>query len=691
MRAGKPLHTADPDRPALWRHRTEAERLEAALAAHPSDIDLLLRLARARVVEGNFLRAAAAAQAIIDQSPELAEPHAIRAVSLRHIDPVESRHSADRAAALGEPIALDEEWSVEPALAQRPRIWVDLTDFMDYVSVNVTLSGIQRVVANFLRSVHASAAYRESVRIVVPNFKSQKLLAVDLALVVELIDAVEIYNADREYLDRLLLGIKTSLKYVEPLAGDVFLMPGAFWISHNYDLLKLLRGRGIHVTLFIHDLIQINNPGYVQPEATEVFRRSLVDVLEVASFVTTNSEFVAKEVRRFLQAELQLDCPVKAVPLATEISVVTPNPADEAMLLERFGPNGYVLCVCTIEVRKNHAYLTAIWEQLIVRGRTDVPALVLVGKWGWEIEPFRRHLGRTNNLNGIAHVMSGVSDRLLTALYRQARFTLYPSFAEGWGLPVGESLVLGRPCLASGVTSIPEVGGSLVRYFDPLDVETGFEAVSRLLDHPDDLARWEAQVQAEFRPRTWREFSVHLMQTTWALAEEAGRSRRIAFARLLPGEMIILGGDAVTASAGQHRTMRTGRMARVEGWHHVEFDGAWMKEPRGTIRFIASECRPGEVIELSVELAGTNQLLTCALRTSAGLSAYVPISTTGNHRMTHSAQVDADGAVEFTIIAQGHATRFADRDNYARLVRFGYMRQGNRQDRTRLMEAALLE
>jgi glycosyltransferase involved in cell wall biosynthesis len=570
-------------------------------------------------------------------------------------------------------------------------IWVDLTDMVDYLAVNVTLSGIQRVVANLLRAARSHDVYKDVVRVVIPDFIGRTLLTVDIDLVIELVDAVEIHQADRAHLDRLLQRVRSGLRLVVPAARDVFLMPGAFWISHNYDLLKDLRGKGVHVSLFIHDLIQINNPDYVERAATDAFRRSLIDVLEVASFVTTNSEFVAREVRRFLRDDLELECPVEAVPLATEMGIVAPDPLDGAMLAEEFGERGYALCVCTIEIRKNHQYLVDIWEQLISRGRTDVPTLVLVGKWGWEIEPFRRHLHATDNLNGMVRVMSGVSDKLLASLYQNALFTLYPSFAEGWGLPVGESLVFGKPCIASGVTSIPEVGGSLVRYFDPLDLESGLHQVTRLLDDRVDLERWTEEVRTQFRQRTWRDFSFKLIETTLAFAVSRPVDGSNVFARLRPGEMAIIGNDAVTVAAGHHRSMRTGRMARGEGWHHIEFDGVWMKARRATLCFIALGAQPGEIVQITLELAGTNKLMHCAVRTSEGLSPYVPLLTVDPHGITQRARVGENGEVGITIIVRGEPTHFAHRDNYLRLIRFGFRREGNLQDKIKLMESRIIE
>ena len=88
-------------------------------------------------------------------------------------------------------------------------------------------------------------------------------------------------------------------------------------------------------------------------------------------------------------------------------------------------------------------------------------------------------------------------------LYRDCRFTFFPSFYEGWGLPVTESLSFGRVCLASDRASVPEAGGRFCAYLDP-DNATGATAAARaLIGNPEHLAALEADIRDGFRPVPW--------------------------------------------------------------------------------------------------------------------------------------------------------------------------------------------
>jgi len=113
-------------------------------------------------------------------------------------------------------------------------------------------------------------------------------------------------------------------------------------------------------------------------------------------------------------------------------------------------------------------------------------------------------------------LMPGLSEPELRKAYGSCLFTVFPSLSEGWGLPVAESLVHGKLCVASNRTSIPEVGGDLIDYFDPSDEEDALAKIERVLLDPGYLAAREARLKAEYRPRSWADCAQALVE---ALAE----------------------------------------------------------------------------------------------------------------------------------------------------------------------------
>jgi glycosyltransferase involved in cell wall biosynthesis len=163
-----------------------------------------------------------------------------------------------------------------------------------------------------------------------------------------------------------------------------------------------------------------------------------------------------------------------------------------------------VLFVSTIEVRKNHRLLVRVWRRLLEQhGEDVVPALIFAGQIGWLVDDLLADLAASDYLSGKIVVLPGLSDAQLRQAYRSSLFTVFPSLCEGWGLPIAESLAHGKFCVASDRTSIPEVGGDLIDYFDPSDDDDAVAKIERPLLDPGYLTAREARVRAEYRPRTW--------------------------------------------------------------------------------------------------------------------------------------------------------------------------------------------
>jgi glycosyltransferase involved in cell wall biosynthesis len=116
------------------------------------------------------------------------------------------------------------------------------------------------------------------------------------------------------------------------------------------------------------------------------------------------------------------------------------------------------------------------------------------------VQDLMQQIINTDYLFGSLVVLADASDDELAALYRGCLFTVYPSFFEGWGLPIIESLAFGKPCLASDRTSLPEAGGNLACYADPDDLNAWYTVIRKLLEHPGELALWEERIRHEFKP-----------------------------------------------------------------------------------------------------------------------------------------------------------------------------------------------
>jgi glycosyltransferase involved in cell wall biosynthesis len=288
--------------------------------------------------------------------------------------------------------------------------------------------------------------------------------------------------------------------------GDVVLALGSHWSHPEYA--KLIRAQreklGLRFGLMVYDLVTVRCPEWCERDLAHAFRTWFDDLLPLCDAVFAISQSTAADVTAYAR-DLGVTLPGAVMPLPLGTSLSGEPPSGVAARSDRQPPSGsYVLFVSTIEARKNHLLMFRIWRRMLDEmPRDQVPTLVFAGRVGWLVNDLMQQIINTDYLSGRLVLIEDASDAEIASLYRGCLFTVYPSFFEGWGLPVTESLAFGKPCLISDRTSLPEAGGNLARYLDPDDLHGSYAAVREILEDRGQLARWEAQIQREFRPVPW--------------------------------------------------------------------------------------------------------------------------------------------------------------------------------------------
>jgi glycosyltransferase involved in cell wall biosynthesis len=157
-------------------------------------------------------------------------------------------------------------------------------------------------------------------------------------------------------------------------------------------------------------------------------------------------------------------------------------------------PERYVLCVGSLEPRKNLARLLAAWQR--VQPRLDGLSLVLVGAKSHVF----RDAGLAKPPNGV-HLAGYLDDNALPAVYAGAQMFVYASIYEGFGLPVIEAMASGVPVITSQVTALPEVAGNAAMYVEPENIdsiETSIEQLANDHDLRADLSQKGIARAAQF-------------------------------------------------------------------------------------------------------------------------------------------------------------------------------------------------
>ena len=210
--------------------------------------------------------------------------------------------------------------------------------------------------------------------------------------------------------------------------------------------------------------------------------------LKRASMLITDSEYTRKEVAEYFSWPMDR---IKAVPLASGDEFRPRDYDDISPLLTEYGlaPNAYTLFVSTIEPRKNIITLLDAYERLAEAVRRRYP-LILIGHPGWKSEPIHLRIQKAER-EGWARYLGFVLTEHLPIFYSGARLFAFPSYYEGFGLPVLEAMASGVPVVCSNSSSLPEVAQDAAALCEPADTEQLTELLAMGLE--DNIWRANAR------------------------------------------------------------------------------------------------------------------------------------------------------------------------------------------------------
>lgn len=259
-----------------------------------------------------------------------------------------------------------------------------------------------------------------------------------------------------------------SLPFLHRLGLGADRLAGRVDVFHWTDYVQppLSRARAV---LTVHDLAFVRDPRWHGEDAA-VLRERTRRAIAAAAALVVPSTTTAQDVRTFAPA--------------APSPVVIPFGADHVP--RDLAPTGdgspFVLCVGTIEPRKNHLALLAAWRRL----PNPRPRLLVVGRIGWECEAIVAAL-REAVAEGLVEWRQHVDDRAMWQLLAGARALVYPSAWEGFGFPPLEAMQLGIPVLANDTPALRELGDDAILFTDAADPAAFADALHRVLH--DDARR----------------------------------------------------------------------------------------------------------------------------------------------------------------------------------------------------------
>ena len=246
------------------------------------------------------------------------------------------------------------------------------------------------------------------------------------------------------------------------------------------DYADRIRRYGLKPFLFVHDLIPLTHPEYCRAGEADRHGRRMDTVLGVGQGVIVNSEVTRLDLEQYARRAFRPMPPSVVAPL----SQAHLPPGDAQAPLEY----PYFVMLGTIEPRKNHWLILHVWRELAERLKDETPRLVVIGQVGWECENVLDMLERCEALKPFVIRRSACTDAELATWLRHARALLFPSFVEGFGIPLVEALSLGVPAIASDLPVFREIVGDIPDYLGPFD-GAGWHALVLEYARPDSPHR----------------------------------------------------------------------------------------------------------------------------------------------------------------------------------------------------------
>lgn len=283
---------------------------------------------------------------------------------------------------------------------------------------------------------------------------------------------------------------------------------------------------GVPVVTSVHDVSYLECPQYFTPFRAWQLRHTVKRTVNSAACVLTPSEFSRTAIlRNYGIDERKVIVVHNAVssrfrPIEREVA--------RAAVRRKTGLNvPFVLTVGDLQPRKNHLGLLRAFEEM-KRAHPQLPHhLLFVGKETWYSKELHAAVMKSS-IAGRVHFTGFVEDDELVHFYAACDLFVFPSFYEGFGLPILEAMACGRAVACSNSSAMPEVADSAAILFDPHSTTSIGQAMKDILLDAELRTRLERLGSQRASAFSWEKAAEKTLNAYYAVAGNARPAGRKA-------------------------------------------------------------------------------------------------------------------------------------------------------------------
>jgi len=355
-------------------------------------------------------------------------------------------------------------------------------------------TGLGQVTANFLKELVEIESVQADLAI--DNLKIQELKKIEVILYLEEDVKIKLPKNTAasvvKFSKQIFLPLYKRDDLIRRIWWEKFLLPQKvkqdkcdIFLS-LYQSATILTGKTKHL-MVVHDLIPKLFPSYLSNWRKKLYQNLVEKAIKKVDKIIAISHRTEKD----LINQLQID------PGKVAVSYIDADPiykqqfssAQLQKVLKKYKLEpGYLYSGGGLEMRKNVESIVRAYKLLLDNPENVkvIPKLVIFGKLLPQLAPLVTDVEKLVDELGLEdHVvlLDQVSQADLPALYASALVFIYPSFYEGFGLPILEAMNQGTPVITSKTSSLPEVGRDSVLYCNPNDVEDLAMVIKNVLDN----------------------------------------------------------------------------------------------------------------------------------------------------------------------------------------------------------------